>query len=358
MYPKQVLFCKIKFSMKNFFLRSSGPADENNQKQRNFLENGGTLLKELVSSCKGRCRCNPIRSFSAEEVEEATSYYKTCCHDDPICNWYKGTSEDRPVLIKKYKSNYEIEAYRDIVISSQMSSHKNVLKLLGCCIEFPYPALIYECAENGPLNRTGGIASNGLSLSWKMRLKVAKDIASAITYLHTSFRRPIIHRDIKPLNIFMDKEYVPKLCNFSLSIMIPEGETRVEDIVHGTFGFLDPDYVQTSFVTEHTDVYSFGILLLVFLTGQSALDYNRREQDQHICNYITELIEKDGRNEIVDPKILEGDIGEEQQLQLQAFLDLALKCIQVKSEDRPLMIDVARELVRIEKSIHCSSRLA
>ncbi|GMN66292.1 hypothetical protein TIFTF001_035363 [Ficus carica] len=306
-----------------------------------------------------RWRCNSIRTYSAKEVDEATYDYISRAEYDEYCKWYKGTLDDRPVLIKKYYNPYENEAYCDIAISSQMSSHKNALKLLGCCLEFPHPALVYEYAENGHLNSTGGIESNDLSLPWKMRLKITKDIANAITYLHTSFHTPIIHRDIKPSSIFLDKEYSPKLCDFSFSITIPEGETQVQDEVRGTMGFLDPDYLETSFVSELTDVYSFGTLLLVFLTGQSAIDLNRPGNERHICKYMTELIEKERQNEIVDPKILEGDnIGEEQQLQLQAFLELALKCTQRKKEDRPLMIDVAKELVMIEKSIYCPRSLA
>lgn len=236
-----------------------------------------------------------------------------------------------------------------------MSSHKNVLKLLGCCLEFPYPALVYEYVEPGHLNWMGVIDSTGLSLSWKMRLKVAKDIASAITYLHTSFDRPIVHRDIKPPNILLDKDFNPKLCDFSLCITIPEGKTHVEDVVCGTVGFLDPDYANTSLITERTDVFSFGILLCVFLTGRAAVDYGRPENELSFAEYITH-IEKEGWMEVVDPKILEGDIGEEQQLQLKAFVELAWKCTQQKREERPLMIDVAKELVRIEKSVSCPSR--
>ncbi|GMN19987.1 hypothetical protein TIFTF001_042959 [Ficus carica] len=328
------------------------------KKQRYFLKNGGTLLEELVSSCKGRWRCNPIRTYSAKEIEEATDHFKSCIKSDSFRTWYKGTLDDRSVLIKKYVRCYENEAIRDIAVGSQMSSHKNVLKLLGCCLEFPYPALVYEYAEPGHLNLAGVIDSTGLSLSWKMRLKVAKDIANAITYLHTSFDRPIIHRDINPSNIILDKDFNPKLCDFSLCITIPEGETHVQDSVRGTMGFLDPDYLRTFLITEHTDIYSFGILLCVFLTGRETIDVHRPVNELLLLKYITAWIEKEQLMEIVDPKILEGDIGEEQQLQLEAFLELALKCTQRKREDRPLMIDVAKELVRIEKSVSCPSRLA
>ncbi|KAH7525101.1 hypothetical protein FEM48_Zijuj06G0189300 [Ziziphus jujuba var. spinosa] len=237
-----------------------------------------------------------------------------------------------------------------------MSSHKNVLKLLGCCLEFPLPILVYEDAENGPLNKWGSATtingSNGSStsssLSWKMRLKVAKEIANALTYLHTAFSRPIIHRNINPQSVFLDKDHVAKLSDFSLSITIPEGQTHAEDAVIGTFGFVAPDYVLTRFVTEKADVYSFGRFMVILLIGlrKSTQDYNLRPETQLISG--DHLI-----TEIVDPEILEeggGSISEEQQLQLQAFVELALRCVEVKGENRPRMIDVAKELQRIEKS--------
>ena len=86
-------------------------------------------------------------------------------------------------------------------------------------------------------------------LSWQSRLKIAGEIAHAISYLHTAFSRPIVHRDIKPGNVFLDQHDVAKLTEFSLSISIPEGETHVEDDVCGTALFLCPNYATTSYIT-------------------------------------------------------------------------------------------------------------
>ncbi|GMN66294.1 hypothetical protein TIFTF001_035362 [Ficus carica] len=299
-----------------------------------------------------RFRCNPIKSFSSKELLEATNNFKPYFYNDSDYKWYKATLDDRPVLIKRYDvSDYKFaKAYRDIAISTQMSSHKNVLKLFGCCLELRHPALVYEYAENGPFDNKGGIGSNGLSLTWNMRLKVAKGIANAITYLHTSFPRPIIHRDLKLSSMFLDKDFVPKLSNFALSLSIPEGKTHVRGTtVQGTVGFVDPAYLRTSVVT----VYSFGVFLLVLLTGQSAFDHRRARNQQSIHAYVAELVKEERFDEIVDPKILEGEGRtniEELDTQLRAFLKLASSCIETKTEDRPLMIDVAKEIIKIERT--------
>ena len=192
------------------------------------------MLEELIISCNGKS--NPIRIFSAEDVQKATSDFQSHSYSNDSDDWYNGVLDDRLVLIRKYKKEPYTKTYkkpytgpyRDIAISSQMSSHNNVLKLLGCCLECVIPVLVYECPKIGPLNDCGGIGdSNESSLSWKMRLKVATEIANAITYLHTAFSRPTIHMNIKPQSVFVDKDFVAKLTNFYCSVTIPENVTFV-----------------------------------------------------------------------------------------------------------------------------------
>ncbi|KAJ6336479.1 hypothetical protein OIU78_012972 [Salix suchowensis] len=258
------------------------------EREKMCLDRGSELLEELIAFCNGRS--NPIRNFSLNQLQKAIDdcqpletlkYLK-----DRDMKWYNGILERRRVFIKIF-TRCTKEVYRDIVVSSQMSSHNNVLKVLGYCLEIPAgPALVFEYPENGCL-RTHIYAG---SLPWGIRMKIAKEIANAVTYLHTAFPRTIIHRDIKPENIFLNQNYSPKLSNFYLSISIPEGESQVED--------------------------------------------------------------QDRVNEVVDPGIRgNGGEGIDQQQQ-QAFLEVALRCTNPFSrEDRPLMIEVAKELQRIERSI-------
>ncbi|KAL6213220.1 hypothetical protein ACLB2K_012667 [Fragaria x ananassa] len=316
-----------------------------------FLQNGSKLLEDLIASCDGKAL--PIRHYSAQELIRATNNFdhNLVRWDDGEYRAFRGFLENRSVIIKKME-NID-KAIRDIIISMQMSTHKNVLKLLGCCLEFPVPALVHEYVANGVLSRRGGYGDNE-SLPWKTRLCIAKQVANAITYLHTAFPRPIIHRDLKPNCIFLDNDFAPKLCNFSLSVTIPPEQSHVEDKVLGTFGFLDPDYYISNQITEKTDVYSFGVILLILLTGKSAIFRDEAEERQCLVSYVN-LHACDGQFQtIVDPKIL-GELGggdEEAQLQqLHDFLTLALLCTRKEIAVRPDMIDVAKELVRIEKSV-------
>jgi serine/threonine protein kinase len=192
---------------------------------------------------------------------------------------YKGYLDDRPIIVKKFRSLFSDEdkarplAIRDIVIATQMSNHKNVLKLLGCCLEFPTPALVHEYAANGALNEEGSFGAHKEFLPWKIRLRIAKQLANALTYLHTALLRPVIHRDITSSSIFLDHNFVPKLCNFSISITIPPNESHASDDKEITSVYHDPEYLESKSFTEKSDVHSFGMLLLIFLTGKRCYKY-------------------------------------------------------------------------------------
>ncbi|CAH2063792.1 unnamed protein product [Thlaspi arvense] len=327
------------------------------QKKINFHKNGSLLLEELIASSGGKY--NPIRTFSSHQILQATNNFDfsyAICEDRFV--WYKGTVENRAVLIKNYKEepfNFAADnIYRDIAVSSMMSSHKNALKLLGCCLEFPSPVLVCEYPGKGALTYMS--AGEGIKpLAWNVRLKIAKEIADAVTYLHTEFPRTIIHRDLKLRNIFLDENWTAKISSFSISIPIPEGESGVEDIVCGTKGFVEPEYCSTGFVTENVDVYDLGIIMLSLLTGKSG--FTRDDDDANdfvlLPDYVEKCLEQELFTKLIDPSMLnsaDNDIPDHSRLQMEAFVTLALRCIRFRpGESRPRMIDVAKELKRIEK---------
>ncbi|THG19838.1 non-functional pseudokinase ZED1-like [Camellia sinensis] len=337
--------------------------------EKNFLENGSMFLEDLIAFSNGKYNTF-IRRFSIQELSQATNgFYSNQIVLVDDFKIYKGSFDKRLILIKKHNGSHSIyaksQAIRDMVITSLMSSHKNVLKLIGCCLDLDFPASVYEYAAGGRIEllynclykSEGGMAENGgsSSLTWNSRLKIANDIAYAVIYMHTAFSTPIIHRDLKPSNIIIDQSGVAKLLDFSLSISIPPGETQVEDEAYGTVGFIDPVYMSTGFLTEKSDVYSFGVILLELLTGKRSMDLYRDTNQQSLQVWVKDSVEKDQFNGFVDPRILKERGGIEQEQQLQVVLALAVRCTQTKREERPEMIDVAKELRRMVKSICPSS---
>lgn len=177
------------------------------------------------------------------------------------------------------------------------------------------------------------------------RLQVAKELANALTYLYPALSRPIIHRDIRPNSVFMDHDFVPiKFSNFSLTITIPPDQYHAIDTVKGDLWYLDPTYRYSRSVTQKSDVYSFGVFLLVHLAGE-------RPMHDTIEKYERHPVLNDELTEIVDPKLSSEGGEDEKAQQIGSFLKLASACSQKKSEARPDMIDVAKELMHIEKSL-------
>ncbi|XP_075074373.1 non-functional pseudokinase ZED1-like [Nicotiana tabacum] len=173
-------------------------------------------------------------------------------------------------------------------------------------------------------------------LTWEKRVKIAIDVATVILYLHTEFPTPVIHRNLTSSNVILDQNGVVKLYNFECCIPLPIGKVKVQDDLIGIIGYLDPEYVWSSNVTLKSDVFSFGLFLLMLLSGKEI-------RVNHEGKYYTEDYG------LVSLENYASKCVENNKKKLKAFLNLALKCAQKVGEDRPNMINVAKELQRIKK---------
>ncbi|CAK9164612.1 unnamed protein product [Ilex paraguariensis] len=316
-----------------------------------FLSAGNTSaqLEELIASSNGG-QGIPIRRFTAKELIKATNNFKEIVGYTGNCHIFTGSFDKSPILVKKFREFSPDRslsgAIRDIVITSRMSQHKNVLKLLGFSIEFKIPVLVYECAWTKVEQLPNLLYPRPkTAFRWKNRLRIATDIGNAIAYLHTAFPAPIVYRDLNPQNIVIDQDGVAKLLEFSLSTSIPPGESSVEDCVVGTTGYGDPEYTITGIITLKTDVYMFGMLLLVLLTGKKPLDpYSGSLKD---C--VKDHVKNNRFNKILDDTILAEDGGIRKEQQLQASVALALRCVENKGENRPELVEVVEKLRWIER---------
>ncbi|PQQ22006.1 non-functional pseudokinase ZED1 isoform X1 [Prunus yedoensis var. nudiflora] len=261
------------------------------ERKRSFLKNGSILLEDLIASCDGKS--NPIRCYSIAELIRATNNFDpSCIIDDLHFDMYRGILDNRRVIIKKYR--HRDRAIRDIIISMQMSTHKNSLKLLGCCLEFDTSTLVLENAGKGGLNYDGSLVVDNELLPWKTRLRIARRVTSRC--------------------ILLDDDYVPKLFDFSFSITIAPDQLYVEENFSAqTPGYTDPTYLKYCPSSERTDVYSFGVLLLVFLTRRAAM--TKQGAEIELLTADSKLGVSDGQIQmetIADPKILEEVGGDEQ----------------------------------------------
>ncbi|KAF8391971.1 hypothetical protein HHK36_022311 [Tetracentron sinense] len=315
------------------------------EEERHFLENGALLLEELIKSFG--CRSNPIPSFSKKELERATNNY----HQNGLLRQnfpytlYKGTYEDRPILVKKFvredAPKRDIgECINEVAVASQMSKHKNVLKLLGCCLETEIPTLVFEFPPNGCLSDHIFVEELSPSyLSWESRLRIATEIADAVAYLHNGTSKPIIHRFIHSHTILLDQHWIAKLFEFGFSISIPLGQTYIEADLVGTCGYTDPESLHTRRYTEKSDVYNFGVVLFEILTGKMVSKIVQEVNGVTNCDFLSAGDNEDDIREYLKINIVKGNTE-----QLMACTELAFRCIKMNPEERPLMMEAAKEL--------------
>ena len=319
-------------------------------RERFFQQNGGLYLSQILSQQENSAGTTTI--FSAEELKKASKNYdeKLIIGEGGFGTVYKGfLSDDRIVAIKKSKvvDKNQIEQFiNEVVVLSQIN-HRNVVKLLGCCLETEVPLLVYEFISNGTLFQYIHDESTRCTVSWETRLRIATEAAEALSYLHSKASPPIIHRDVKPSNILLDASYTAKVSDFGASRLVPLDKAQVATIVQGTLGYLDPEYLQTSRFTEKSDVYSFGVVLVELLTGKTALQsFKMPEEETSLTIYFLSCLKEDKLFDVIEKHL----VNEGNMVQLREVANLAKRCLSVRGEDRPTMNEVATELEGLRKT--------
>lgn len=305
-----------------------------------FHQNGGFLLKQQTSF-----KNETTKIFSAAELEKATNNYS----DDRILGTggygtvYRGIlSDQRVVAIKKSRimDQSQIEQFINEVIILTRVNHRNVVKLLGCCLESEVPLLVYEFISHGTLFHHIHNYGESSWFSWKDRLRIAAEAAGALSYLHSAASMPVIHRDVKSTNILLDDSYTAKISDFGASRLVPLDQTQVTTLVQGTLGYLDPEYFHTSQLTEKSDVYSFGVVLAELMTGKKPLSPTLSQAERNLATYFITSLKQKKLFQIIEPRVLsEGSLE-----QLQALGELVKRCLNLQGEERPTMKEVAMEL--------------
>jgi hypothetical protein len=320
------------------------------QREQFFDQNGGFILKQQLSQHQGSTQA--ARIFTAEDLKNATNNYDEArvIGQGGFGTVYKGIlSDNLEVAIKKSKitDKSQVEQFiNEVVILSQIN-HRNVVRLLGCCLETEVPLLVYEFIKNGTLSDHIHEKIHAHSLSWEMRLRIAVEAAGALAYLHSETSTPIVHRDIKSTNILLDENYITKVSDFGASRLIPLDQSQLATLVQGTFGYMDPEYFHTSQLTEKSDVYSFGVLLAELITGEAAISFDREEKYRNLAMYFVSLVKEDRLHEILDYSL----VKEVSIDHIYKVAELVKMCLRVKGEERPTMRDLSIELEGLLNSI-------
>ncbi|KAJ4916310.1 Wall-associated receptor kinase 2 [Raphanus sativus] len=316
----------------------------NTELRRHFFEqNGGGMLRQRLSGAE--TSHVDVKIFTEEGMKEATNGYEESriLGQGGQGTVYKGILPDNSVVaIKKARlgDNSQVEQFINEVLVLSQINHRNVVKLLGCCLETEVPLLVYEFINSGTLfDHLHGSISNS-SLTWEHRLRIAVEIAGTLAYLHSSASIPIIHRDIKTANILLDENLTAKVADFGASRLIPMDKEQLTTMVQGTLGYLDPEYYNTGLLNEKSDVYSFGVVLMELLTGQKALCFERPQHSKHLVSYFASATKENRLHDVIDGQMM----NENNYREIQEAARVAVRCTRVTGEERPKMKEVAAQL--------------
>lgn len=204
--------------------------------------------------------------------------------------------------------------------------HPNMVLLLGACPEFG--CLVYEHMSNGSLDDCLFRRNNSKApvLPWQLRFRIAAEIATGLLFLHQTKPEPLVHRDLKPGNILLDRNYVSKISDVGLARLVPPS---VADTVTqyrmtttaGTFCYIDPEYQQTGMLGTKSDIYSLGIMLLQIITSKPPMG---------LSHHVARSIERGTLGEMLDPAVEDWPIEH-----AMHFAKLALQCAEMRRKDRP-----------------------
>ncbi|KAL0461955.1 UNVERIFIED_CONTAM: Proline-rich receptor-like protein kinase PERK13 [Sesamum latifolium] len=182
----------------------------------------------------------------------------------------------------------------------------------------------------------------GPALPWSSRYKVALGIAEAIEYLHNGTERCVVHRDIKPSNILLSSKKTPKLCDFGLASWTPAPSIPfLCKTVKGTFGYLAPEYFQHGKVSDKTDVYAFGVVLLELITGRKPIESKRGPGEENLVLWAKPLLQQGGLEKLLDPRL---KFHPKNSTQVTRMVRAATACINNEESRRPEMSEIIRIL--------------
>ncbi|KAI8559851.1 hypothetical protein RHMOL_Rhmol04G0207400 [Rhododendron molle] len=317
--------------------------------------NRAKLAKAREDMLKSSNGGKPSRLFSLKEMKKATNGFARdrILGSGGFGEVYKGELQDGTVVAVKSAKVGDIKSTQQVLnevgILSQVN-HKNLVRLMGCCVESQQPLMIYEYISNGTL-QDHLHRKRMVFLDWKARVSIALQTAEALAYLHSAAHTPIYHRDVKSTNILLDDDFNVKVADFGLSRLARPGLSHVSTCAQGTLGYLDPEYYRNYQLTDKSDVYSYGVVLLELLTSQKAIDFTRNEDDVNLAIYVSQRVNGGSIMEVVDRDLFGEGTPAKVMTSVKIFSELALTCLREKKGDRPSMKDVVQELQGIMETM-------
>lgn len=312
----------------------------NRQSDEYFKQHGGEILAEMTRD--GHGRSIPFAVYTREEIEAATDSFNKAniVGEGGQGTVYKAVLRDNPVAVKRCKEvddSRTKDFVQELVILCRVD-HPNIIKLLGCCLQYEAPILVYEFVPNRTLQDLLHPRNQRCRVTLGTRLKIAAQSAGALAHLHSA-ERPILHGDVKPANILLGDGWVAKVSDFGCSTI----DENTQVVPKGTPGYLDPEYLLDYQLTVKNDVYSFGVVLLELLTGKKPLSKQRKS--------LTVMFQESMGDGTLHELLDRGIAAEANMAVIRQVAELANQCLLVPGASRPAMRLVAEKLRRLSDGV-------
>ncbi|CAM8977295.1 unnamed protein product [Rhodiola kirilowii] len=286
------------------------------------------------------------RWYSLRELEEATGGFAevNVIGEGGYGVVFRGVLPDGSLVAVKNLMNNKGQAEREFKVEVEAIGkvrHKNLVGLVGYCVDGNKRMLVYEYVDNGNLEQwLHGDVGPSSPLTWEIRMKIAIGTAKGLAYLHEGLEPKVVHRDVKSSNILLDRKWNAKVSDFGLAKLLESEKSHVTTRVMGTFGYVSPEYASTGMLTEASDVYSFGVLLMEIITGRIPVDYSKPPEEMNLIDWFKSKVASRQGEEVVDPLI----VIQPTPRQLKRVLLVCLRCIDMDVTKRPKMGQIVHML--------------